>query len=427
MTQANHSPIQQNWATNIQFRASNCHVPKTVEQLQEIVQRSTKAKVLGATHCFNTIADTTGTQISLHQMDLGVTIDREKHTATVPASMTYMDLAPMLHQEGYALRNMASLPHITVIGACMSGTHGSGDGNGSLATHVSALEMVKADGELVRLSREKDAERFNGMVVALGSLGVVTQVTLELVPAYAMQQQVYRWLPLADVEAHFDEIMASGYSVSLFGPWRDKVINQVWVKQVVDGGKPLPIQPTLFGAKLADREFHPLDELPSAPCTKQLGVPGPWYDRLPHYHISSSMTGGDELQTEYFVSRKHAVEAILAIERLNERMAPFFKTSEVRSIAADQLWLSMAYQQDCIGFHFSWYNRWAEVSEFLPILEEMLMPFAARPHWGKLFTMSPQWIQDQYERLADFRALVDEFDPQRKFSNPFLDRYIWGH
>ncbi len=425
LAQPNRTSLQ-NWATNIPFQATTYSLPETIEQLQEMVHTRPKVRVIGAGHSFNDIADTTGRLISLDHLDKTVTIDRTRRTATVHAGMTYIELAPILHQAGYALPNMASLPHITVIGACATATHGSGDQIGNLATQVSGLEIVNAAGELIHLSRDQDGGRFAGMVVNLGGLGVVTKVTLDLEPAFSMQQQVYRRLTLANMEAHFDEIMSRGYSVSLFTTWQEKMIEQVWVKQVLPNEQAWPFDSTLFGATLATTDLHPVEASSTDVLTAQRGIPGPWYERLPHFHIRSTLTGGDELQSEYFVSREQAVEALRVVESLQEQMASLIKISEVRSMAADDLWLSPAYEQDCIGIHFSWYNRWPEVSQFLPILEAHLAPFQARPHWGKLFTMPPTQVRERYSRMPDFQSLLAEFDPQEKFCNSYLAPYVYG-
>ncbi|MEM7032023.1 MAG: FAD-binding protein [Chloroflexota bacterium] len=422
-TQAN-TVLRQNWATNIQFQAEKYACPETLEQLQESVQVASKVRVIGTGHSFNDIADTDGTLISLSKLDKTVTFDHENQTATVPAGMTHVELVPILHQAGYALSNMASIPFVTVIGACVTATHGSGNQHGNLATQVAGLEIVNAAGEVVSVSRATHGERFNGMVVALGGLGVVTKVTLDVVPAFEMQQQIYLNMPLTTMEKQFDEIMAAGYSVSLFTHWRNKIVDKLWVKQVLPGGQALPVPPTQFEATLAETDIGPAGTVPSDLLTTQHGVPGPWYERLPHFHIRGTMTGQDERQTEYFVARDKAVEALMVVESLSDQMATCLKVSEVRSVAADKLWLSTAYRQDCIGIHFSWYAKPEVVNRFLPILEAHLMPFQVRPHWGKMFTLPPDYVRAQYTRMSDFEALLAEFDPQGKFCNPYLARYV---
>lgn len=415
---------RQNWAGHVPYCATHYHSPTTIDQLQTIVAAATKVRVVGARHSFNEIHDCPEAIIALDKLDKTVTIDRERHTATVNAGITYRELCPQLHQAGYALHNLASLDHITVIGAAMTATHGSGDTHGNLATPVAALEMVKADGEIVTLSRDKDGDRFLGAVVSLGALGVVTKVTLDLLPTFTVQQEVYEKLPMADLYNHFDAIMSAGYSVSLFPDWQHDWINTVWVKQRLTNERPLAAPTNFFGATLAPHE-RPVDPASDRYSTP-IGQPGPWHERLPHFALKDPQGPGNELQSEHFVPRHHAVAAIQAVARLRAQVAPIIQITEIRSVAADQLWLSPACGQDIVGIHFNWQKDWPAVQQFLPTLEATLAPFQPRPHWGKLFTLAPTQVQARYPRLADFQALACEYDPQGKFRNAFLDAYIFG-
>jgi xylitol oxidase len=347
-------------------------------------------------------------------------------TSTISAGLRYGDIAPVLHQAGVALHNMASLPHISVAGAIATATHGSGDRNGNLATAVRAIEFMKADGEIVALSREQDADRFNGAVVHLGALGIITRLTLDVQPAFSVQQEVYEKLPLTELETHFDEIMSSAYSVSLFHDWQHDTVNQVWLKRRLPDGTALPMSPSFFGAKLVPTKRHPIAELPADPATVQMGIPGAWHERLPHFRLDQTPSAGEELQSEYFVARRHAVEAMRAIATLKDALRSHLMISEVRSIAADELWLSGSCQQDTIGFHFTWQRNWPAVRELLPRIEAQLAPFAPRPHWGKCFTLPAAEVQSRYARMNDFRALALECDPQGKFRNAFLDEYVFA-
>lgn len=417
---------QTNWAGNYAYSATRYHFPTTVAEVQAIVRRSNKVRVLGSRHSFNGIADSTEDLISLERLDPAIHLDRERHTVTVSAGITYGQLCQALHAAGYAIPNMASLPHITVIGACTTATHGSGDTNGNLATAVAALEVVTADGEVVTLSREQDGDQFNGAVVGLGGLGVVTKVTLDLQPAFTMQQEVYQNLPLPQLEANFDAITSHAYSVSLFPDWQQDGVNQVWLKHRLTSDEARPVAPTFFEATLAASDLHPLLSLSAESCTPQMGLAGPWHERLPHFRVDHTPASGNELQTEYFVPRHHAVEAMRAMFSLRKELAPVLLVSEVRTIAADMLWMSPCYHQACIGIHFSWQKDWPAVQQLLPLVEEQLASFQARPHWGKLFTMTPGQLQPLYERLPDFQALLRHYDPQGKFRNAFLDSYIFG-
>lgn len=415
-----------NWAGNYLYRAAQIHAPETVEQVQELVIRSNKVKALGTRHSFNDIADSSGDLISLERFDKILGLDRERRTVTVEAGVRYGQLARWLHDAGYALHNLASLPHISVAGAVATATHGSGDRHGNLATAVSAMELVTGNGELMFLSHEHDREQFEGAVVGLGGLGVITKLTLDISPTFLMQQDVYENLPFTVVEDYYDELTSSLYSVSLFTNWQDSAFNQVWLKRHVLDGMSVKAEPELFGARLAINNLHPIATLSAENCTEQLGVCGPWFERLPHFRMEFTPSSGAELQSEYFIPRQHVFAALQAINSMREQIAPLLQISEVRTIAADNLWMSPCYQQASVGIHFTWEQDWENVRNVLPKIEEALAPFHARPHWAKLFTMSPDRLQSLYEKLPDFRQLLQRYDLQGKFRNEYLDKYIFG-
>ena len=420
------SENHQNWSGHHTYGAATLHRPTTLAQVQALVAAATKVRGLGSRHSFNGLADSPGDLLSLEHLNAVVAIDPERRTATVEGGINYIQLGPQLDRAGFALRNLASLPHVSVAGACATATHGSGDRNGNLATAVSAIEFVAPGGDLVILSREHDGEQFAGAVVSLGALGIVTKLTLDLVPTFQIAQVIYDDLPLANVLEQFDAIMSDAYSVSLFTDWQGAHINQTWVKRLVADGSAPAVPPTFFGATAAGDPRRPASRRPAAGSTEQHGVPGPWHERLPHFRPEGVVAVGKELQTEYFVPHEHAVAALRAIAALGERLAPTLLISEVRTIAADDLWMSTCYARDGVGLHFTWHPDWPKVEALLPAIEEALAPFAPRPHWGKLFAMSPGQMQAHYPRLADFRALLRHYDPAGKFSNEYVERYIFG-
>lgn len=414
-----------NWAGNYQYGTDRLYESKSVEQVRALVRKYDRLKVLGSRHCFNGIADSTHNLISLLPMDQVVTLDPQARTVTVDAGIRYGQLAPYLDHQGFALHNLASLPHISIAGACATGTHGSGVRNGNLATAVSGLEFVTAAGDVVTLSRRNDGERFRAAVVNLGALGVITKVTLDVQPTYQMRQDVYQNLPMAQLADHFEAIVSSGYSVSLFTDWQHGRVNEVWIKRRLDDNRPAP-GPEFYGAQRATRNLHPIAELSAVNCTEQMGVPGPWYERLPHFRMGFTPSSGKELQSEYFVPRRNAVEAIRAVERLRDHVSPHLMISELRTIDGDDLWMSPHYQQPSLAIHFTWQPDWASVQKVLPMIERELAPFGARPHWGKLFTMAPAQLQARYGKLAEFKQFVKQYDPQGKFRNAFLDTNLYG-
>ena len=414
-----------NWAGNLTYGTTSVVEPKTVAEVQEAVLKFDKIRAQGTRHCFNTIADSDQNLLSTRNLNQ-VVIDEAAHTVTVEAGVRYGDFCKRIHEAGFAVHNLASLPHISVAGACATATHGSGITNGNLSTAVIALELVNAQGEIVTISRERDREVFYGAVVGLGSLGVVTNVTLELVPTFLARQHVYLNLPMASLEKGFDEIMGSGYSVSLFYDWQTENINQVWIKRMARPDDGFIAPPDFFGAKLADRNVHPILEISAENCTEQMGVPGPWYDRLPHFKMGFTPSSGEELQAEYFVPRAQAVEAIKAVATLRDEIKPYLMITEVRTIDADSLWMSPCYKQPSVAIHFTLKQDVEGVNKLLPKIEEKLAPFGVRPHWGKLFTIAPATLQSRYEKMEDFKKLVQQFDPSEKFRNEFVDRNIFG-
>ncbi|MEV6927167.1 FAD-binding protein [Dactylosporangium sp. NPDC051485] len=405
-----------NWAGNIEFGPARVHRPETVEEVRRIVAGAERVRVLGTGHSFNPIADTPGDLISVAGLPADIRIDRERGTVSVAGGVRYGELARALDAAGYALHNLGSLPHISVAGAVATGTHGSGVGLGNLATAVAGVEIVTGGGELVSLGRG-DAD-FAGSVVALGALGVVVRVTLDVVPAYRVSQHVFERLPRAQLDAHWEEIAGAGYSVSLFTGWRGDTVDQVWVKRR-EGDAPAPAE--LFGAGPAGGARHPIAAMSPVNCTEQGGVPGPWHARLPHFRLEFTPSAGDELQSEYFVARADAVAAFAAVERVRDLVVPALQISEIRTVAADGLWLSPHYERDSVALHFTWVPNNDLVLRAVDALEAELAPLRARAHWGKVFRRAPR-----LPRARDFVGLAERLDPRGTFRNAFVERHVWA-
>ncbi|OON80633.1 D-arabinono-1,4-lactone oxidase [Streptomyces tsukubensis] len=410
-----------NWAGNITFSAAAPHRPVTWDETRGLVAGARRVRVLGSGHSFNDIADSDGpdgTLLSLSGLPSDIDVDTAARTVRVAGGVRYAELARAVHERGLALHTMASLPHISVAGSVATGTHGSGDGQGSLATAVRAVELIDAAGELVTYDRRKGGDRFDGAVVSLGALGVVTALTLDLVPAFELRQDVFNDLPLKAATDHFDAITASAYSVSLFTDWRAPRFNQVWLKRTESG------EPEFPWARPAKEPAHPVPGMPAVHCTPQLGQMGPWHDRLPHFRAEFTPSSGAELQSEYLVPRRHAVAALHALNGIRREMAPLLLIAEVRTVAADRLWLSPAHGRDTVALHFTWVPDMAAVEPVLRIVEERLAPLEARPHWGKVFTMSPATLRERWPRLGDFAELARAADPDGKFRNGYLRRVL---
>jgi xylitol oxidase len=414
-----------NWAGNYTYSTKNLDLANTTEDVQRSIRSHSHLKALGARHSFNGIADSTEDQISLKHFDQ-IELDTKSRTVTVGAGITYGQLAPYIDSRGFAVHNLASLPHISVVGACATATHGSGSKNGNLSTAVRAMEIVTANGEVVTFSREKLGDRFSGTVVGLGALGVITKITLDVQPTFQMTQVVYENLSFSQLEHHLDDIFASGYSVSVFTDWQNHRATQVWIKRRVDQASHGDPNADFYGAKPATRNLHPLTGHSAENCTEQMGIPGPWYERLPHFRMNFTPSSGAELQSEYFVPRDKGYAAIRAVEQLRDEITPHLFVSEFRTIAADDLWISPCYQQPSMTIHFTWKPEWPAVKRLLSLIEGKLAPFGARPHWAKLFTMPPADLRSHYTRMPDYQSILTQYDPKGKFRNEFINTNIYG-
>jgi len=414
-----------NWAGNYTYSTGNLRQPSTIEEVQSIVRECSRLRALGSRHSFNGIADSTENQVSVAALR-SIDLDSAASIVTVGAGIRYGDLAPVIDAKGFALHNLASLPHISVAGAIATATHGSGLHNGNLATAVSALEFVAASGDLLHLSRAADSGKFHGAPVHLGALGILTRITLDVQPTYQVAQTVYLDLPFAQLERHLEEIFSSGYSVSLFTDWQNSRVTQVWIKRRTDRTYDAPLGPDFFGAYRATVKMHPILGHSAEACTEQLGIPGPWYERLPHFRMNFTPSSGQELQTEYFVPIEQGYQAIRAVETLRDQITPHLFVTELRTIDSDELWMSMAYRRRSLAIHFTWKPEWPAVRTILPQIEARLKPFGARPHWAKLFTVEPAHLDSLYPRLSDFKSLAAQYDPHAKFRNQFLSTNLYS-
>lgn len=409
-----------NWAGNHEYAARCLLEPGSVDALREAVATAERVRALGTRHAFTDLADTDGDQISVRRLPMPIEIDADRAVVSVGAGVRYGELAEHLADRGWALATMASLPHISVAGAIATGTHGSGDSTGSLAAAVTALEYVAADGDL-RMVRRGDPD-FPGSVVALGALGVTVRVELDVEPTYDVRQDVFTDLPWDAAIAGFDTLMAGADSVSLFTDWVSGAVQQVWLK--TRGAEPPPLPAGLAAARPASSTVHMLAGADVAAVTAQLGVPGPWHQRLPHFRLEHTPSRGEELQSEYLLPRAHASAAVERLRELAPRFAPLLQVAEVRTIAADDLWLSGAFGRATVGFHFTWLRDVPGVAAALVPIEEALLPLGGRPHWGKVFAATASDLRPLYPRFDDFRELVTRTDPHGKFGNAFLRRRL---
>lgn len=413
-----------NWAGNVVFTPTDVLRAGDIAEAQQLVAGASRIRALGTGHSFNDLADAPQL-ISLRDVALPFELDETGRTVTVPGAAPYGAVAAFLHEHGWALHNLGSLPHISVAGATATATHGSGDGNGVLSTAVRGIERIGADGEL-KWVRVGDPD-FDGSVVALGALGVITRMQLAIEPTFDVTQQVYtglRWDRFLD---EFDEIMASAYSVSVLGKWAAPTLSTLWLKHRTgpDRSGTTDASPQLFGGERVTADVHAIisGDAPDDNMTP-LGTRGAWSTRLAHFRFDRAPSaGGDEIQSEFFVPRAVAVDALRALRPLGDRIDPLLHVSEFRTFAGDDLWLSGGEGGGRLAIHFTWRQRPAEVAAILPDIEAALRPFTPRAHWGKVYSTTFDQAAG-FRRLSDFVALAVRSDPSGKFRNGHLDRVL---
>lgn len=401
-----------NWSENIEYTAAAVLEPSSMEELQEIVSVAARVKALGTRHSFTTVADSPqGALVSLARLDATVRVDRSAMTASVPAGASYGVVAPQLDAAGVALANMGSLPHISVGGATATGTHGSGDAHPVLASAIRSLDLVTATGELETVDRAH--ADFPAIAAGLGAFGLITRIELDVEPRYEMRQDVYRGIAWATALEHYDEFMAAADSVNHQGRFTAPADTQAIVKSRVVEHAP----DQLLGAPRDDEDRHAGPQ-----HTPRRGVPGPWHLRLPHFHLEHPPSvGGDELQSDYMVARADAPQAIAALRSIGPEIDEHLWGFEIRSVAADDFWMSAGYGRDSVSIGFTWRKHIAEVTALLPRVEQALAPYEPRPHWGKLFAIPGATLRQRLPHYDDFFDAVERWDHERKFANPFLD------
>ncbi|MFN3865501.1 MAG: FAD-binding protein [Demequina sp.] len=406
------------WAGTHVFGAAELIEARSIAEVQDAVASDGPVRALGTRHSFNDLADTPGRLVTVTGIPAEPKVDEAARTVTVGAGIRYGELAVWLEARGWALHNMGSLPHISVGGAVATGTHGSGLTNGCLSDAVAALEYVNAAGEHVTARRGD--EGFSGLVVGLGAYGIVVRLTLDIQPTYLVRQDVYRGLSWEAALGDLPGVMGAGYSVSLFTMWDEPSIQQAWRKTRIGVGEDPTDQ--WLGARFETAAEAGLVDVPPANLTVKGGEPGPWLERLPHFRLDQTPSNGDEIQTEYFVALADGADALRVVRELGPDIAPHLLVSELRTVAADSLWLSGAYGRDTLAIHFTWRNAPAEVAALTPRIEAALAGFGARPHWGKVHTMTADAVAAVSPRLADARAQFERLDPAGRFANDHLRR-----
>ena len=445
---ARNDPYATNWSENVTYTSDVVLFPSSTFELQQIVKDAqySKLKVIGTRHCFNTIADTghkTGSNtgktghICLENMtsayfDKVVIIGEEDQgpqaVVTFEAGMTYSRLIDIVDAEGLAIQNLPSLPHINVVGSMITGTHGSGHNYTSLTTQVVAFDIVFPNGKLESLSKQTTAD-FTNYLINFGGLGVITSMTIRLVPTFMVCKSIYenlKWDILFD-KKNFDTIMHHQDFLSFFCTWKNREMTSVWVGKKYYNGDSLPLkEKEYFGAShITGNRIHPVPGRDSS-VNVTTGI-GKWRDKIYHFLPDKPpSSAGEEIQTEFFVPYECFIEAIEALYLIKDKFQHLVQVSEFRMVLNDNLPMSPAKHQTCIGIHFTWWRKHDEILDVLPLIENTLSKFNVKPHFGKLFQMSGPKFEELYgSDLDKLRALCYKYDPTGKFRNHFMEKYIF--
>jgi xylitol oxidase len=404
--------MRHNWSSNVNFQEQEYLEPTNLDDLQDIVASQKFVRARGSAHSFNSIADSNNTIVSLEKMPQTIEIDEVKQNVKVSSFLKYGELVPTLHARGWALSNLASLPHISIAGSVSTATHGSGIFNKNLAAQVAAVEFIDSTGSIRHLS--EGSREYEAFVVGLGLTGIITNYWLKIEPSFNVKQIIYENVSDIELEKSFDEIMGTAYSVSFFTRWDSSNQGNLWCKFKENQYIP----DIVSGAHQATKKLHPIPEVDPVAATEQFGVTGPWLERLAHFKLDFTPSVGDEIQSEFFVDRENAPAVIQKLRELSPKFRDMLWISELRTIAADNFWMSTASARDSVGFHFTW-----KKSNFDPKvvkeIEENLVQFDYRPHWGKVFYAESRYLRSVYPKYSDFVEAVNLIDPNKKFSNQF--------
>jgi L-gulonolactone oxidase len=426
-------PVWTNWAATATATPLRVESPRSFAEVADAITRAADARLhvkpIGAGHSFTPIAATDGVQLRLDKLNGIVRVDQQTGLVTVRAGTRLRELNPLLWQLGLSMSNLGDVDVQTISGAISTGTHGTGIRLGGLATQVHALQIVLADGTMLDCSRRENADVFAAARVGLGALGVLATVTLKCEPAFALRAVEAPASLDATLERLDDLVRDNDHFEFYWFPHTRRVLTKQ--NNRVEPGTPLAPVGRLRGyvadELLSNRVFDLVNRLATVrpeliPRLNSISAralsPREYVDRSHAVFTSSRQVRFREM--EYAVPRD-AVPHVLAeidawLARNDERIA--FPV-EVRFAAADDIWLSTAYQRESGYIAVHQYVR-REHQRYFDAVEAIAMSVDGRPHWGKLHRRDAASLRRAYPRFGDFVALRDRLDPNRVFGNDYL-------
>ncbi|MEV6603386.1 D-arabinono-1,4-lactone oxidase [Kutzneria sp. NPDC051319] len=426
-----------NWAGTARSQPVHVARPRDVSEIAEAVTVAAKdgftVRPRGSGHSFTSIAATDGVAIDLGEWSGVVRADRENHLVTVRSGTPLHRLNAELHRLGMAMANLGDIDAQTISGAISTGTHGTGARLGGLSTQVRALELVLADGSVVTCSPDERPDLFSAARVGLGALGVISTVTLQCVPAFALQAREFPQ-PLDAILERFDPLCDSEDHVEFhWFPHSDRVQVKHNIRLPADASiAPLSRARQFYEYEVMENSAFGLvcklgRAVPSVVPTLNRVCASLWSERSYSDHSFRVFTTPRRVrfvETEYAVPRESLHDMLrefrAAIPRLRH---PVIVPVEVRVAAADDIPLSTAYGRDSAYIAIHQYVG-MPYREYFDCFERIAGAVGGRPHWGKMHTLDASVLATRYPRFDDFRALRATVDPNGVFRNAYLDTVL---
>lgn len=429
--------VWQNWGRSAKVRPRSVERPASTAAVRRSVQAAGRhgldVKAVGAGHSFTGIAVAPGVLLDLGDLTGLVSVDRERARVTLRAGTRLHQIPRLLRPYGLAMQNLGDIDRQTISGAISTGTHGTGSRFGGISTQVVGAMLVTADGELLTVSEAENPELLPAVAVGLGALGVLVEVTVQCVPAFVLHA-VEHPEPLDDVLAAMTErAEASDHFEFYWFPHTDVALTKTNTRLPGDA----PRHPLPRVGRWVDEELL-ANGLYRVVCGTGMAIPAlvPRYSRL-----AARLTGNREYtdvsnrvftqnrrvrfrEMEYAVPAENVEPAFRALVRLiDERRWRISFPVEVRFTGADDLWMSTASGRASgyIAVHRYWRE---DPAEYFEAVEQIMLGYGGRPHWGKMHTLDAAALRERYPRFDDFVALRDRLDPERMFANTYLERVL---
>ena len=424
-----------NWAGNQTCAPFALERPSTESELVHIVKEAAahdrRVKVVGAGHSFTPIACTDGHLIDLSDYGRVLEHDAAAGTVTVQAGISLSTLCDELDRLGLALENMGDIAYQSIAGATSTATHGTGTAFGNLATQIVGLRLITGDGSVVDCSPSENADVLDVARVGLGALGVVSTVTLRCPPAFRLHA-IEKPVPVDDVLADFDGFMDSADHVEFYWipqtRWALTKRNRRTDEPIAARGRAKEFLDDIvlgnggFGlmCRLGRRWPRAIPQLakriPTGPSTVE------YTDRSDKVFTSPRLVRFYEM--EYAIPREAVPEALNRVRALVDRMnVPISFPVEVRVVASDDIPLSTAHGRKT-GYIAVHVYRGTPYDQYFQGVEAIMNDYEGRPHWGKMHFQSAETLAPRYPRWGAFQAMRDQLDPERRFTNPYLDRVL---